>query len=311
MTRALELIRLSKDCGADFVKFQCYLPESLTINCNNEHFIIKDPHSPWDGMTYWDLYEKAHTPRHWFPYLIDECKKINIKFMATPYCKEDLDFLEKYDCQYYKISAFEAVHPFFVQEVASTGKQIFLSVGHLNDEQASILYLLLKSKNKESILMHSISKYPPFLNECNFPRFKKLKEICPDIGFSDHTIDEWSTLTAIALGAKYIEKHFKNTEDCLDAHFSLDEWQLTELIHTSKKYYKNINAEIKDDRQHARSIFVIEDIQAGEKFTTKNIGIIRPSLGLDPDKLTKVFSSKATMNLTRGTPLQLSHLCYP
>lgn len=298
------MIRLAKDTGANFVKFQCYTPESLTINCDTEFFKVHDKHSPWFNMSLWEIYEKSYTPKEWFPQLFEECRRVGIEAIVTPYCLDDLNYLENVDCPNYKVSAFESVDASFVKSVANTGKRVFVSVGQLSIEEVNYLWIVVKEKNPDSILMHSVSKYPPLLRECNFPRMQALSVLTNgNFGFSDHSLDEWSTLTAISYGATYIEKHFKNCEDCIDAHFSLNEWELGELIKLSKDYHSAINSKTSDDKSYTRSIFAIADIKKGEEFSSDNIKIIRPGIGLHPKHFVGLCGKKSNRDIKRGYPI--------
>jgi pseudaminic acid synthase len=308
LSTALELTRIAKDAGADIVKYQSYRPESLTIDCNNDYFIVKDKESPWYGRTLWDIYQESNTPREWFPILFNECKKINLQYLVTPYSEDDLNFLESLDCPMYKISAFEARDFDFVKKVIDTKKQIFLSVGLLTLDEINALWYFLKAKNNQSFIMHSISKYPPKFSDCNFPRFAKLKQITNNLGFSDHSLDELTTLTAITLGATVIEKHIKKYDDSIDAHFSLNQWEFEKLIKTCKEHYSNIFKEIKEESDYARSIFCIRDIRKGDAFTSENVKVIRPGSGLHPGHYLTLLNQSAKRDILRGHPILPSDL---
>lgn len=300
----IKLIDDSIRCGADYVKFQCYTPESLTIDCDNEFFTQK--FTPLSYPSYYDLYKRSMTPREWFKDLFDYCKDRNQKFLVTPFSFEDLEFLEKLNCPHYKIAAYESLDSEFVKTVSLTKKPVYASIGQLGFTGALNIFHTLYDANKESTIFYSISKHPSTLQDFNFELMRHLsKYTYGRTGFSDHSIDFMVTLAAVMNGASIVEKHITRDKTAIDGHFSLNADEYSYLIKYARNFYKDFHMKLPDDTSYNRSIFCIKDIEPGEKFTRFNLKVIRPGAGIHPRYFNDMIGTKSNRKIKRGEPITM------
>ena len=314
---AKKLIKIAKKYGADAVKLQTYAPDTLTIKSNRPDFKIKG--GLWNGRTLWDLYEKAQTPFEWHKELFNYAKKIKITCFSTPFDESAVDLLESLNCSFYKVASFEMNHVPLIKKIAQTRKPIIISTGMANLKEIDLAYKTAKKKGaKEIILLYCVSNYPSKISDFNFNNISILKERYKcKVGFSDHSTDNKVVAAAIAAGAEVIEKHIalEGQKIGFDIAFSLKGKEIkyyaqvikdTSLM-MGKKYFFRNNSE-NQSLQFRRSIYAISDIKKGDKFTNKNIRIIRPGHGLKPVYYEKLLNKKSPSDIKRETPLKKSLL---
>jgi len=304
----------AKEAGADAVKIQTYTADTITLDCDNEYFQIKQG-TLWDGKTLHDLYEEAYMPWEWQPELKAYADEIGITLFSSPFDKTAVDFLEKMDVPAYKIASFEITDTPLIEYVASKGKPIIISTGiaTLADVEEAVA-ACKRAGNDQIVLLKCTSAYPAPLDEANLRTIPNLAETFSVIaGFSDHTLGITAPVAAVTLGAKVIEKHFilDRSVGGPDADFSLDLAQFTQMVQAVRDVEKmlgkvdySISAKIEKSRQFARSLFIAEDIAKGEVITEKNVRSVRPGYGLHPRHLKKILGKKAALPLFKGTPLR-------
>ena len=313
ITRAFKLIKIAKKYGADAVKLQTYTADTMTINCNNKYFKIKD--GLWKNKNLWKLYDEAKTPLEWHSKLFNFAKKIKIPIFSTPFDETAVDFLEKLKTPYYKISSFEMNDVLLIKKVASTGKPIIISTGMANLKEIEKAFNTAKKYSAKKIsLLYCVSNYPSKINDFNMNniRIMKKKFKCT-IGFSDHSLDNRIAIAAVAAGAEIVEKHIalENQKVGHDIKFSLKGKQIKKFREDIDAAYQLFRIEKftreekeKKLRIHRRSIFVVKDILKGEKFTKENIKVIRPGHGLEPTHFKNVLGKRSKINIKRGNPLK-------
>ena len=313
LPHAKKLIKIAKKYGADAVKLQTYTPDALTIKSNKPDFKIRG--GLWNGKILWDLYEKAQTPYKWHKELFDYAKKLKIICFSTPFDESAVDLLETLNCPFYKVASFEMNHIPLIKKIARTRKPIIISTGMANLNEIDLAYRTAK-KNKagEIILLYCVSNYPSRIADFNFNNIRILKERynCK-VGFSDHSIDNKIVAAAIAAGAEVIEKHIalEGQTKGFDLAFSLKGKQIKDYVKVikdtslmlGKKYFfrnKSENRSLK----FRRSIYAVSDIKRGEKFTKKNIRVIRPGFGIQPHYFEKLINKKSPFSIKGETSLK-------
>ncbi len=307
MNLALQLIRAAKDdAGADAVKLQAYEPEDLTINCDKPNFILND--GPWKGRKLYELYEKAHTPFKWFPWLFEQGKRYDIPVFASVFSKRGVDMLEKLDCPAYKIASMEIVDIPLIEYATSTGKPLIISTGMASEEEVEEVTFHVKWPNV--MFLHCISGYPTSIEESGLWQLGRRKGGIRLEGISDHTVGWDVPVAATALGAQIIEKHMMlNETHPEDEHFSLVPIHFKVMALKVRAIWQAMqSSEAKSEeasRQLRRSLYVVEDIWQGQPFTEENVRSIRPAYGMPPKELPMVLKSTATCNISRGTALEL------
>ncbi|AEV70516.1 pseudaminic acid synthase [Acetivibrio clariflavus] len=311
--RAIEIIHAAKECGADCIKIQTYTPDTMTIDSDKEYFRINA--GTWKGENYYGLYKKAFTPWEWQGRLKEEAEKIGIDFLSTPFDKTAVDFLEDLGLKFYKISSFELIDIPLLRYVASKGKPIILSTGLATFEEIEEAVKTIFSEGNEKLcLLKCSSAYPAVPDDMNLMTIKYLEEsFGVPVGLSDHSMGSISAVTAVALGAKIIEKHFCISREIEnpDSSFSMEPQEfkkMVEEIRTAEKAIGTVSFELSErekiSRMSRRSIFVVKDIKEGDVFTEENIRVIRPSHGLAPKYYDDILGKKASKDIERGTPLE-------
>ncbi len=312
LLHAKKLIKIAKKYGADAVKLQTYTPDTLTIKSNKPDFKIKG--GLWNGKTLWDLYEKAQTPFEWHKELFDYARKLKIICFSTPFDESVVDFLESLNCLFYKVASFEMNHIPLIKKIAQTKKPIIISTGMANLKEIDTAYKTAKKNGaKEIILLYCVSNYPSKISDFNFNNIRILKKRynCK-VGFSDHSTDNKVVAAAIAAGAEIIEKHIalEGQKKGFDLAFSLKGKEIKDYVQVIKdtslmlgKEYFFRNKSENQSLQFRRSIYAISDIKKGEKFTKKNIRVIRPGFGIQPVYFEKLINKKSPFDINRETPL--------
>jgi len=317
LLHAKKLIKIAKKYGADAVKLQTYTPETLTIKSNKIDFKIRG--GLWSGKTLWDLYEKAQTPFEWHEELFDYAKKIGIICFSTPFDESAVDLLESLGCPFYKVASFEMNHIPLIKKIAKTKKPIIISTGMANLKEIDLAYKTAKKNGaNEIILLYCVSNYPSKISDFNFYNIRILKKRynCK-IGFSDHSTDNRVVAAAIAAGAEVIEKHIalEGQKKGFDVTFSLKGKEIKDYsrvikdisLMMGKKYFFRNKTE-NHSLKFRRSIYAVSNIYKGEKFTKKNIKVIRPGFGIQPFYFEKLINKKSPFNIKSQTPLKISVL---
>lgn len=315
--RALEMIHVAKEAGADCVKIQTYTPDTMTIDCHNEYFNIEK--GTWEGENLYSLYQKAYTPWEWHEQLRDEAAKVGIDFLSTPFDNTSVDFLEELGMSFYKIASFELVDIPLLEYIASKNKPIIMSTGMGSIEEITeAVDAIYSTGNRQLALMKCSSAYPAKSEEMNLATICDMKKRFDiPVGLSDHSMGAFSAATAVALGANIIEKHFcisraiKNP----DATFSMEPDEFRDMVDQVREVEKamgkvsyGVSKQEETNACFRRSLFVVKDIAAGEKLTPENIRSIRPAYGLKPKYYKEILGKTAKHAIRRGTPLSFEDI---
>jgi len=312
MGRALEIIHAAKESGADCIKIQTYTPDTITLNCNNEFFTLSG--GTWKGENLYELYGKAYTPWEWQGRLKEEADKIGIDFFSTPFDKTAVDFLEELKVDFYKIASFEVVDIPLLKAVAATQKPIIMSVGMATTEEIEEAMKAIYSQgNTQLAILKCSSVYPAIPDTMNLKTLQDMKErFGVPVGLSDHSMGNIAAVTAVALGANIIEKHFCLSRDIEnpDVSFSMEPEEFAEMVKNIRlaekamgKVSYELSAAEKESRNTRKSIFVSADIKKGEVLTPENIRVVRPAYGMEPKYYEMVLGKKVKEDLKFGTPL--------
>lgn len=310
---AIDTIDAIAESGADCVKLQTAKPDSLTIDSNKEPFVIKGG-TKWDNRTLYELYQETYTPWEWHEPIKDYVRDKGMEFMSSPFDYEAVDFLGGLYVPAYKIASFEITDIPLIEYTASQDKPMIISTGiaNLSDIEEAV-NACRRQGNDQIILLKCTSAYPTPLDEVDLKTIPNLKETFgTEVGLSDHTLGCTVPIAAVALGARVIEKHFILDKSLggPDAEFSMNPEEFSTMVKSVRETEKalgSINYSLSDKdqakRQFSRSLFIVEDMQQGEKFTKDNVRSIRPGHGIAPKYLEYVFSKKVKTNVEKGTPL--------
>lgn len=310
--QAVKLIEAAKEAGADAVKLQTYTPDTLTISSNQEYFRIAG--TIWEGRTLHDLYREAYMRWEWQPKLKEVADGLGLDFFSTPFDVTAVDFLEQLPIPAYKIASFELVDLPLLRYVAKTGKPVILSTGMASLEEIEEAVATLKDAGcRQLALLKCTSAYPAPPEEMHLRTIPHLAQTFSlPVGLSDHTLGIAVPVAAVALGASLIEKHLTLSRDLPgpDSAFSLEPQEFKAMVaavRTAEQALGQVSYEItpaqEASRVFRRSLFVVQDLKAGEELTLKNVRSIRPGHGLHTRYLEQVLGKKAKKAIARGTPL--------
>ena len=309
---AYKLIDAAKHAGADAVKLQTYRPDTITLDSDAEEFQIHG--GLWDGKTLYQLYDEAHTPWEWHAPLFEYARKLNITIFSSPFDNTAVDLLEDLNTPAYKIASFEAVDLPLIKYVASTGKPMIISTGMADIvEIQEAIEAAREGGCKELAILHCVSGYPAPSSDYNL-------RIIPDMisrfglvtGLSDHTLDNITAITSLAMGASIIEKHFTldRSGGGPDDSFSLEPAELAELCRGAKTAWDalgHVDYGRKSSEQgnvkFRRSLYFVRDLKAGDLITLADVRSVRPGFGIAPKHLNIVLGRTLKEDVKKATPV--------
>jgi pseudaminic acid synthase len=309
--RACRLIELAAKTGADAVKIQTYDADSLTIDCDRPEFIIQTP--PWAGMNYYQLYRKIALPASFTARLFRAARDCGITLFSSPFDERAVALLQELNCPAFKIASFEMCDDPLLKAVAATGRPVLVSTGVANmADIAETLRVLREAGAKDIALLHCVSEYPANVADMNLRAVDTLATLGCTVGLSDHSRSDVAAMLAVARGAVLIEKHFTESraDGGPDASFSLEPEEFAQLVRSVNEAWQALgNADVltrerRPGAEHARSLFIVQPVSAGEQIGPDQVRAIRPGLGLSPRSLPSVVGRRARRDLARGEPLR-------
>jgi len=313
LSRALASIDAAAEAGVDAVKFQTYTADTITIDSDTEPFRVKGG-TLWDGRTLHDLYSEAHTPWEWHDALFTRAREHGLVALSTPFDPTAVDLLESLEAPVYKVASMEIVDTPLISLIASKGKPVIISTGIASEKEIEDAVEACRAVgNDQVILLHCTSGYPTPPDELNMRTLPDMRDrfgTC--VGLSDHTMSNTAAIIGVSFGAAVIEKHFTLSRSAggPDASFSLEPKELAELvqsIHETELALGTVTYEVapsaRVSRSHSRSLFVVEDVVAGDPVTEQNVRSIRPADGLRPSLFSEVVGRRFRANTAKGTPL--------
>jgi len=299
--------------GADAIKLQTYMADTMTIDCDNEYFQLKG--TIWEGKNLYQLYQEAYTPWEWQPKLKKLAEELGLIFFSTPFDKTSVDFLEEMDMPVYKLASYEIMDIPLIKYIAEKKKPVIFSTGmaRLSDIELT-LDTFRKNGADEIAMLKCVSAYPTPIEDMNLRTIQNMDQTFDVIpGLSDHTMGITVPVVSVALGAKIVEKHLTldRSYGGPDAAFSLEPVEFTEMVKAVRDAEKalgkvtyDLNEKQLRGRELGRSIFVVKDMKAGEFFTEENVRVIRPGQGMEPKYYEEILGKRARTDIERGTPLK-------
>jgi len=315
INRAYEIMEAAKTAGANAIKLQSYTHDTITMDSNNEDFMIRG--GLWDGKSLYQLYKDAHMPWEWHELLFKKAKSLGITIFSSPFDSTAVDLLEELNTPAYKIASFEIIDLPLIARVAKTGKPMIISTGMATQEEiAQAVETARFNGCNDLVVLQCVSGYPAPADQYNLRTIPDIAQRFNVLaGLSDHTIENATAVAAVALGACLIEKHvtLDRNGGGADDSFSLEPLELKQLCDDTrtawssigKVNYERTEAE-KGNIKFRRSLYIVKDIKKGEKFTLDNVKSIRPGYGIVPKYLNEVIGACALINCKKGTPLSFS-----
>ena len=310
---ALSIVEAAKANGADAVKLQTYRPDTITLDADGEEFRIQG--GLWDGRRLYELYEEAHMPWDWHAPLFARARELGITIFSSPFDATAVDLLEDLNAPAYKIASFEAVDLPLIRTVAATGKPMIISTGMADAEEIDEAIAAAREGGcRELAILHCVSGYPAPAADYNLRTIPDLIERTGEIvGLSDHTLDNTTAITSVALGARIIEKHFMlaRSDGGPDSAFSLEPPELKALCQGARTAFEalgTVNYGRKSSEQgnvkFRRSLYIVQDLKAGDTLTAEAVRSVRPGYGLAPKHLDAVLGRRLKTDVARHTALR-------
>lgn len=311
LNAAVKLIEEAKKAGADAVKLQTYRPDTITLDSDSPDFQITN--GLWKGQTLYELYEWAHTPWEWHKPLFNRARELGISIFSSPFDTTAVDFLEDLNAPAYKIASFEAVDLNLIKYVAKTGKPMIISTGMASAEEISEAICAAREGGcRELAILHCVSGYPAPAEDYNLRTIPDMIERFGLVtGLSDHTIDNTTAITSVALGVSLIEKHFTldRNRGGPDDSFSLEPQDLKALCRNSKIAWSSLGKidygrklSERENIKFRRSIYFVKDMEAGEIITADSIRSVRPGYGLPPKLYSQIIGKRTAKAVRKNEP---------
>jgi len=315
LARALEIVEAAARAGADALKIQTYTADTMTLDLGEREFRISDERSLWKGKSLHELYQQAYTPWEWHKPIFERAAELGMAAFSTPFDETAVNFLETLDVPCYKIASFENTDIPLIRKVAATGKLMIISTGMATvGELDETIQAARDAGCRDLILLKCTSTYPATPESTNILTIPHMRELfgC-EVGLSDHTLGVGVAVASVALGATVIEKHFTlaRADGGVDSEFSMEPDEMRVLVEETERAWQSLGAitygPTKNEQaslQFRRSLYVAQDMKAGERFTKDNLRTVRPGLGL-PTKYYDIFLGKAVKrDVKKGTPVR-------
>lgn len=314
LERALEIVTAAAQAGAHALKIQTYTADTMTLDVDEGEFFIADKNSLWREKSLYNLYQEAYTPWEWHKPIFDLAKQLGMIAFSTPFDETAVDFLEDLEVPVYKIASFENTDIPLIRKVAATGKPLLISTGMATVAEIDESVRAARDAGcKDLILLKCTSTYPASPEDSHLRTLPHLRDLFEcEVGLSDHTEGIGAAVAGIALGATVIEKHFTlcRVDGGVDSAFSMEPGEFAQLVEESKRAWQaigwikyGVGQREKASLVFRRSLYVTEDLEAGDILTQKNLRSIRPGHGLPPKYMDALLGKKVKSSVKRGTPM--------
>ena len=312
--RLLDLVRMAHESSATMIKVQCFRPDTITADCDHISFQVTD--GPWEGKSLFELYETTYLPWEWYDDLFELGNKLNVEIFASVFDEESANFISRYTTAKVKIASPEIIDTTLIDYCASIFDELIISTGMASKKEISTAVNLVRKHNKFVTLLQCVSEYPALPQSYNLNGLGYLNDLADEIGISDHSMDDTVVLGAVALGAKFVEKHFTDSRKVggIDSHFSLEPTEFTEMVRKIRALeaaceevgYTEENAD-NTNRKYRRSLFFSSDFKSGHRLNFSDMKCIRPGAGLHPSELNKIIGKKLIKEAKKNYPIDMSY----
>ncbi len=312
LDRALEIVEAAAGTGAHALKLQTYTADTMTLDIKNDELFILDDKSLWKGQSLYDLYKQAHTPWEWHEPIMRLASELGMLCFSTPFDDTSVDFLEELNVPAYKIASFENTDLPLIRKVAETGKPMIISTGMATlAELDETVRTIRESGCEHFVLLQCTSTYPANPENSNLMTIPHMKYLFDcEVGLSDHTMGLGGAVAAVALGATVIEKHFtlSRADGGVDSAFSMEPEEMKQLVIETERAWQSLGSvkygpteAEKPSMKFRRSLYIAQDMKAGDVLTPENLRNIRPGMGLPPKYYDVLLGRKVNRDVKKGT----------
>jgi pseudaminic acid synthase len=320
LERALQIVEVAAKAGAHAVKLQTYTADTMTLNMSEGDFHISDDKSLWKGRNLHDLYKEAYTPWDWHAPIMKKCQELGMLCFSTPFDETAVDFLEDLKVPCYKIASFENTCIPLIKKVAKLKKPMIISTGMANlGELEETVRTVKEAGCEDLILLKCTSTYPATPENTNLITIPHMRELFDvQVGLSDHTMGCGVSIASVALGATVIEKHFtlRRADGGVDSAFSMEPEEFRILSTETERAWLGLgrviygvqNAQEQKSKAFRRSIYIAQDLKAGEVLNEKNVRCVRPGFGLETKHYETILGKRVNRDLKKGMPMKLEYL---
>jgi len=311
---AIAMVRAAAESGVQAVKLQTYTADTMTLNSQQDDFVIKDKTSPWHGQNLYQLYQQAHTPWEWHQEIFHEAKKLGLIAFSTPFDASAVDFLESLDVPAYKIASFENTDIHLIRRVAQTGKPIIISTGMASVAEIDECVKTCREAGcRDLLLLKCTSSYPADPTDSHLLTIPHMQQLFScHVGLSDHTRGIGAAVASVALGGAVIEKHFTldRASGGVDADFSLEPDEMKMLVTEVNRAWQSLGSvhygptsQEKASIKYRRGLYVVKDLKAGDSLTQESVRALRPALGMSAKHFDFICGKQVKKEIKAGTPL--------
>ena len=304
----VKLIDAAKEAGVDCVKLQTYRADTLTTKT-----AVFDMENTGKIRQY-DFFKKYELSKEIHREIFDYARKNRLDWFSTPAHQADVDMLDSLGVGAFKIGADDAVNIPLLKYIGKKGLPIFFSTGMCTLKEIKCsLAAILDTGNDKIVILHTVSGYPTYPEHVNLNAIKTLQLEFPEfpIGFSDHTFSPLASISAAAMGARVIERHFTLSKDAAgpDHALSSDPQEMRYLVESIRVIEKMLGSgikepigpEIKNLINNRKSIVAIKGIKKNEVFNSDNLSIKRPGSGIQPKFFEEIIGRRAGRDIKEDT----------
>lgn len=314
LERALMIVEAAAQAGVDAIKLQTYTADTMTLDIAEGDFYISDQLSLWQGKSLYNLYKEAYTPWEWHEPIFKRCRELGIIAFSTPFDETAVDFLESLDVPCYKIASFENTDLPLIKKAASTGKPMIISTGMARvAEIDETVRTAIKEGCGDIVLLKCTSSYPANPEDSNLLTIPHMRALfnC-EVGLSDHTMGIGAAVASVALGVRFIEKHFtlSRADGGVDSTFSMEPEEMRQLVIETERAWQALGRisyspgeQESKSLKFRRSIYIAQDMKAGDVLTSENLRTVRPGYGLEPKYYDTLLGKRVQRDVKKGTPM--------
>lgn len=311
LDRALEIVEAAARSGADAVKLQTYTADTITLDADNDDFLIQDPSSLWHGRRLYSLYDEAHTPWEWHKPIVDRARSLGMDCFSSAFDDSSVNFLETLDVTAYKIASFECTDLPLIKKVASTGKPMIISTGMATAGEIDDAVRTARAAGCTDLaILKCTSTYPATPGNTNIRTVLNMRDTfgC-EVGLSDHTMGVGVSVASVSFGVTIIEKHFtlRRADGGVDSAFSLEPDEFASLRIETERAWQSLGSIVyggttaeEGSRVFRRSLYISQDMKSGDVLTVENMRIVRPGFGLSPKHYDTLLGKTVKRDAVKG-----------